>query len=868
MLVAVMSTCAASAQDSLVRKMPFPFDHMFTIASDVDDELPWHGAAIHALINRKLGLPMASSVWAQGMSPQPSSFFKSYAALNRNPSGVDGLPVFGLLLREWHRGDIDHFHSWQEDGVFRLKNEFAVPVKMSGADIAVPVEAAPVELASMNYQNLRLFFDAPPPADLAIIARDSEGKQAWVNFVAVQRSAATFNVQGGPYVIEAILDPVAATPVNGIAMEPGFRLSQLREISLHAASCKAACTVSLTRVERDIYSRQTVKGQMPWLEAWNVRPLVYTSHGGYTSSQNLSLASAPNYDLPKIYSTDSVVTSLRGQLDDPKNAAFTADYLKRLGVEHLWPFSSAFDHAWNEPRPALSHDGDFYLFSRTRGPDFATDTFDNFRRSLGNSLPNLDAESLSELYCKDNCGSDQGTMLAIALLGAFRRIKMGGILDDALYTHVGTGDEKDWLRTKSQPLMATAVHQLKRLARHYYDFNSDIKKGERIWVPPVSSLARYRVLMAKIEKQITVTGDIITITPRKDEVTGRTIPDLAAGSRDLNGLTIYVADPAKAQVQVGTTKIDSFTRNPPDQTGRPSITLVDDHVPTHIAGALPIERFGPVFTHRAVASGAAWPDVGQQASGGTLKVDLPTEGDGWLTVHPRNLVLDNITHMRLAYRHTGHLPAKGKLFIEMTFEAGNRVTIAEGQDTAPPMDAQSGWWIPVAAGDAFTTTVLPLAGLTWSKSAVPPGAESIPLPLGRIVEIKIGLKGGGNGEGVEIRDLTALRPTGNAISPDGTLLLVGRVTRAGRPQPGVGVRLASIDGTERISETDADGLYFFPGLKKGIPAYVSAKGLDETWCAPEDSTVRDIDRNDVTADVDIATCIALPAQGQSVPITH
>src|SRR5215470_12406743 len=125
------------AQRDVVRPMPYPFSHLLTIASDVDLQTPWQGNAVHRVINREIGLPMSDSVWVQVADPTGSSFFSGYTTLNRNPSKVDDLPIFALLLRQWHRGEIDTFHSWQGDDIFALRNLITPAARLASASTRI-----------------------------------------------------------------------------------------------------------------------------------------------------------------------------------------------------------------------------------------------------------------------------------------------------------------------------------------------------------------------------------------------------------------------------------------------------------------------------------------------------------------------------------------------------------------------------------------------------------------------------------------------------------------------------------------------------------------------------------------------------------
>jgi hypothetical protein len=852
----------AAGQDGTVRSMPYPFHHLFTIASDVDEQAAWHGAAIYRVVNHDIGLPMAGSVWVNSVvldPPQPT-FFAGDLGLNRSPSGANALPTFALLLRQWHRGETDQFHSWHNDSVRGLHNVMKPPVRLATAHVAMAVEPGPPVIRSSAYSHLRILFDHAPPSDLTIVAIDDLGHKAVADIFAVQRGHAVQYKAVAPFWLEVIFNPDSASRLRGIQIDPGFQLGGLTKIELIAPSCASGCAASILRVERDAFSRMTVLNQLPWLQAWNIRPSIYTAHGGFTLTQTLWLPDEPTYAYPDptLGADPIVATELRGLLDQPTSFAYTADLLHQLGVDHIWPYSNTRDHRWNQPRGPLQRTtAGAYLLSRVVNPIVPTDSFEAYSIALAKIAPTLPKTVIADSYCSNTCGGDQGAMIGQLIGLALDYADRGGQLDHIYYTHLASGDD-DWLRTAREPLKPSAVDMLKVLANRSYNFDGAIREKARIWVPPASTAARYRVLIENIAAHIKVEGDDIAIYPWKDAVTGRTIPDLAAGTRDLNGLTLYVPDPEKVKVRVGDTPIETFTRNPPDQTGRGSITIVDDHVPTTIIGSLPLVRLGPVATSRVAFDDAPWPVPGIEAAPASIRLQLRENGEGWVSVRPRNLVLYNTTGLKLRYRHTGK--GSGNLFVELVLDDGSRIALSEGVGSEPPRDAGSGWWIPPAHKDAIVTRTLATTGMIFSsdKTRHSPNLHRPPLPLGRIAALRIGLKDAAQGEGLDLFELSALRSSGDAVAPDRTLMLAGRVTRDGFPLPGVVVTAVSAAGAAERTVSDADGLYFFTGLTAGDPVYVAA---DEGHrrCVPRASPIVDMRRNEAELDIDMADCREPPA---------
>jgi hypothetical protein len=247
-LILTLGIGAAPAEaENGVRQFPYPFHHSIAFASDVDMQSPARGEAIHHLINVEIGLPVSDSVWAQASVPEAGSsgFLTQTLQVNRAPTGTNGLPAFVQLLREWHRGNIDYFHSWHDDAVYQIRQTFAVPVAI-GAPI--PVEPTPKQLRSLQVSQLRLVFGADAPSDLLVSGQDADGR-AFSAHLGIH-DLPRYVGNGGERIVELFFKERPSFPVGA-----GFQLTDLQTLQLSAASCAGACPAHLIRIERDSYSR-------------------------------------------------------------------------------------------------------------------------------------------------------------------------------------------------------------------------------------------------------------------------------------------------------------------------------------------------------------------------------------------------------------------------------------------------------------------------------------------------------------------------------------------------------------------------------------------------------------------------------------
>ncbi|MCA9290982.1 MAG: hypothetical protein KDA25_07630 [Phycisphaerales bacterium] len=145
----------------------------------------------------------------------------------------------------------------------------------------------------------------------------------------------------------------------------------------------------------------------------------------------------------------------------------------------------------------------------------------------------------------------------------------GGVL----YTHLGH-DRGNQRATRGTGWSHETEAAFAGLAARYH---GDDDTALRVWIAPASSVLLLSRVMQVLAGRIAVTGSAVAVTSAGDPVLGVTVPDLERyGTRLLHGLTVHVDDAAAATVAVDGRAVTSFTRNGPDETGRESVTIVDD----------------------------------------------------------------------------------------------------------------------------------------------------------------------------------------------------------------------------------------------------------------------------------------------------
>ena len=403
---------------------------------------------------------------------------------------------------------------------------------------------------------------------------------------------------------------------------------------------------------------------------------------------------------------------------------------------------------------------------------------------------------------------------------------------------------------------------MQRLSNLVYNFDGTVPDSQRVWSPPGSTWVRYQ------QMRDTVAGHIefndadhrITITPWTDTVTGKMIPDPHAGSRDLHGLTLYVTDPMKTRVFLGDTELHAFTRNPPDETGKTSITLVDDNSPSAILDHVALYEKGQVSIDDG--EGQERQAKADEPNGSKiLSLTADNNGRAELLFRPSRLEFWNTSHIQLALRKLAPTIAKrnaaaGNVEIDLIMDDGKMVSINEQDTPELEMLPSSQWHIsPVALSNEWRYETLDVATLDWPD--LNPSAKEWtrpPMPLGKVKSVRIALVNAKPGTVLELANLRALRPNPNGEASDGGKLVAGRVTKDGQTGLAqVKIRAtSSVDGMIK-TVTNEDGYFFLPHRQKGETLSIMAR-INGQNCAIEQGRRIEIAKNEVELDVNSNNC--------------
>ncbi len=863
---------------SRLRDLPYPFRHVVSFSDDADELKPWHAAAIHRVFNQELGLPVSDSIWPHG-SDRLSTVFLGPDRLNRTPSGVDGLPAYALLLREWHRGNIDQFHGWQEDSSFALRNAFEPAIALTSAHTEIALPPTAPEIANEQRQNVRIYLTAEPPVDLSITLTDDTGRSLPYGPDQIAKGRQVQLKTGDAGVIVELLIPTEGDTHNRLALNAGT----MRSITLDAPSCAKGCPISVARVERDDFSRATVLAEAPTLADWNMRPALLTSHGGNTLAQDFGVA-GKFYEVPRspgtIFNDASVVVRREAHATDETSHAYHADILKSLGVEGVWSYFPAdpshyFGPLKNDAKrplaPLTETYAGFYNVPRSTTGNFDRSSADAFATDLGHILPNLPYQDRRDLYCGLKCDSAQGDSLAMLVASSVEMIRSGDTVRHFWYSHFGSrGSEFE--HTIAEPVTPMVHKWMQKLANLVYNFDGKVPEGQRVWSPPASTWVRYQQMRTAIADHLHIddASNTITIEPWTDSVTGRMLPDPMAGSRDLHGLTVYVTDPQTTKVFLGGNQLHAFTRNPPDESGRPSITLVDDntasavqdHVALYEKGQFSIDN-GEARERNAKGNDPAGSRI--------LSLTADETGRAEVLLRPSRLEFWNTSHVQLALRKLGlpglrHGASAGNVEIDFVMDDGKIVSINEADTPEQELLPSSQWHLAsVPVSDEWRYETLDVTALDWPENH-PNTAQWArpPLPIGKVKSIRIALVNAKPGTVFELAGLRALRPNPNGEAEDGGKLVAGRITSDGeKGLAHIKIRAASaIDGLIK-AETNEDGYFFLPHRPKGDILTITAR-INGLACAIEQGRHIEIAKNEAELDINAQNCKQLLSSADDV----
>jgi hypothetical protein len=190
-------SCSASAENNPnIRKMPYPFLHSISFASDVDMQTPWFGEEFHNTFNHDFGLQVSDSMWVQSDSSNLSGILLPNLELNKGSNNIEGRAAYFMLLQQWHRGNIDHIHSWHDDSAPNfILHSSKEGTQIGSGIVPLPITPIPDEYSHYTYPNVRFKFSREPGPSVSVVLIDSKGYEAHISPLAIRKAAKYYQLK-------------------------------------------------------------------------------------------------------------------------------------------------------------------------------------------------------------------------------------------------------------------------------------------------------------------------------------------------------------------------------------------------------------------------------------------------------------------------------------------------------------------------------------------------------------------------------------------------------------------------------------------------------------------------------------------------
>jgi hypothetical protein len=707
---------AHCTNDVVVRVLPWPYDYFLAISSDVDWTTYDHfDRTIHRIAD-ELGMRFAGSAYLTCHSP----LWPSWDAIE------SGRPREAGLLRRWaSEGFLDTIHGLTFS--FEMATLVEKPGEMGGGCILAPIRPLTLD----GVYGFLLIADAPTTTTgwPSLIVRTDHGS------VPIPGPAEAYVELDREVVLVYRLEKATQSLlrcVEVIAREPDLQLQVMQTLRLSAAPV----------------------ARLDMLARCNLNPVVFTAHGGGEGADRYG-------QLWTTYGLSIYPENRRWALDRPGTPLYALPALRNAGIKFYNPldilFSSELPTIVTLLRPEVAIDGSsYYSFKRYR-PD----------------------RQLSDRTWSHGKHIATAQALPAVLDELFHRFYWAPTASGAIiYTHLGNrvGNAASLRLGWSEELHAA----LERLAEYAAGKDKSAPMPYRIWVTTPGAALVYAATIGGLQDHISADAAGIHITSWFDSALGHRIPDPAEfGMGWLHGVTIYLPDGAPARVQVDGVPVKRLTINPPDETGRPSVTIVDD------GDCLPLI-----------------PDLAE----GPLLVEA---GKGMVCQVPLdNVPLRNATHWSFNIKVSAGLAWR----IILETDNGDRFGAGTRPDNDWPLAAAK----DLAAGVCYT---LAFDGTVGARQ-----------PTGRLVGLRVEIAPGPPSGVLALYEAVVLRPQPARRRSPNHRRLGGRVCLAsGGPVAGFEVTL-NIDGEIKHAQTDADGWYLFGDLPDGSRADLSINaGVDGAY---------------------------------------
>lgn len=805
-----------------IRVMPYPFGQAMAILSDCDGSLRADYEGYRDLLINKFGLDFGDSFRLhQGISGNGNVdkdgmsyafgcpvIFNYQFTLEELDEGMDSqprlLPV--EVVRECVFGNIDYLHGFSAPGprVIWLKDVHGINARMASIRIPEKVEHKGVgrleKPASFNAFKVPVLF-------IGIVF--SQKMDVNINPVVhvhlcdgrsvIYKDTPEKPAVSGLFSSSRWYKRLPVFRENNTTVIPYFGL--LKEIEIHFdrdTECKEIAGVFCLNADRSaILDMLRISG-----EQLNIRTNLFTDHSSTVflnrSSEErhgkFNAARFARLPVPANYARmqgESGAYSCLG--DDPYSVAYVLPELRnRFGIRFINPSGisgeavSGLDPL-NLISPSQGRDGTFlYTARRTKVP---------LIDSQGN--PHHDD------------GLDQGARTFPLRLDSILEREDKLPLAWPFYTHLGNIMPKG---ERPHPYFPEDV--LRKLQDRVFNISRTVFPEKRFWFTRGTILYDYCLMLRSLPGHIVREGsNTIRIEPWYDPILQKNLP---ISLNQLHGITFYVEDSALAKVCVGDEEAVHLLRNPADETGRQSVTVLG-RGPSHTVfdDVDVVNRFGfrneggicyewindPVKAFRGRYYGRLWP--GNSDTGRFI----------W---RPKGLSPVGSQYFGYAIRKSSQDVRFG-VFLSTktggTFYFGDKICLLEG------LNLTAFYLFPSIPCASWQMLWAPFYNLTWNKQGIPGG----PIPSHEIQEVVFAVEGK-EGQYAELDRVVFMRPSTLDIARPNGCVLGGRLMVSGSNRIiCIKYHTRECPLQERVEIPDSLGNFVFAGIPVGAIVFVWAE---------------------------------------------
>jgi len=752
-----------------VRALPYPFFTYLSVVSDPDSMKFADFEKIHALIHDKYQLNLSDQTFvSNGVGGKGESGLD--VQHDKTPAEPIDITRFYKLLQAHRHGIVEGIHGWHS--LAFASNETSFKLETKGSPVSQSIPFANRGVYDPQDHNYVVFEYRMPIAGSYCTLKANEQNLQLQSFVdqAPGMDCAIAWTVAQAQLPKGIADPQVEFTLQGF---PGSYL-EVRNLMLTN------------------FSQARIAAERKFMQEYNLRFLVYSEHSRVRNELTLGARyDSANDTRPHVLA------------DNPQQAPnfYLMPDLEELGVT----FINASHHTAQAdvvPISAIVHPHRFndgsvrYNFKRFMSYPMRSDG------TIQNPEMNLSWEPWLGYHVD-------------RLLRKSTLIGDGGIV----YTHWGVFNPTD------STLSEASLLKLEELQERHYNLSGKTQSHKRVWVAPAAEMLLYARAMDRITEHATYdeVANVVQVQSWYDSISRQTIPLPKTRAFGLANLTFYVRDSATARLLIDGREYTCLKRNPADHTGKQSVTIVDDYVPTVVFDEVdPLHKFGDVvsdnadsyFRHTQGFQGAKCLEIELQDTAGSSTWTLPA------------ITSDHTSFVRFAYRKSN---PKSRMNLRLTFEDGGELTATEGE-----LEKLLGWQITPRDDDQWHDVVLDLADVQGPKPLKR-------VPRGKLKSITLAAADAKAGDHVWFDAIEFLRNPIHPPHPQQQMLIAGRVEPAKD-----GVKVILDDGQNKRETVTKQGYFFFPnGPVKGSTVRVFAQLDDKMPRFPTSGRYVEVQANEV-----------------------